>query len=60
MARELFVLRISKRTFGQVNDLKLGFESAENATAFTYVTYLPLFVVYMCNPMTSYGFTPFL
>ncbi|GFG33962.1 hypothetical protein Cfor_07512 [Coptotermes formosanus] len=45
MARELFVLRISKRTFGQVNDLKLGFESAENATAFTYVTYLPLFVV---------------
>jgi hypothetical protein len=55
MAKELCVLRICKGTFGQVNALKLGFESARNTKAFAYSQNLALSVVYMYNSMASYG-----
>jgi hypothetical protein len=40
MAKELWVLRICKGTFGQVNALKLGFESARSTKAFDYISNL--------------------
>jgi hypothetical protein len=53
MAKELWVLRICKGTFGQVNALKLGFESASNTKASAYISNLALCVVYMHNSVAS-------
>jgi hypothetical protein len=53
MAQELRVLRICKGTFGQVNAMKLGFESARNTKAFARISNVALSVVYMYNSMAS-------
>jgi len=55
MAKELRVLRICRGTFGQVNALKLGFESTRNTKAFAFISNLASSVVYMSNSMASYG-----
>jgi hypothetical protein len=55
MAKELWVLRVCKGTFGQVNVLKLGFESARNTKAFAYISNLALSVVYVYHSVASCG-----